>query len=314
MSDIKSISEAGELHNRRILVRVDWNVPVEEGQIADDFRIEMSRPTLDYITNNGGEALVMSHFASDEVAQVVCNFAWAQGINLLPNLRGDKREEENSSELAKELAGQADIYVNEAFSASHRAHASIVGVPRLLPSFAGLRFKEEIWNLSKAFNPSRPFFLILGGAKFETKLPLVEKFLNIADEIFIGGTMAKQAHERYKDNSKISFPHGDIEALDIDEETLKNLKLKTSNSKLILWNGPLGRYEDEEYQEGTKELAQIIAESGKESIVGGGDTLAAIKELEIFDKFTFVSTGGGAMLDFLANGTLPGIEALTSRD
>ncbi|MEK7147874.1 MAG: phosphoglycerate kinase, partial [Patescibacteria group bacterium] len=209
-------------------------------------------------------------------------------------------------EFAKKLAAKADIYVNEAFSESHREYASIVGVPKFLPSYAGIRFVEEISKLSKAFNPPHPFLLLLGGAKIETKLPLVEKFLNIADEIFIGGAIAKYVSIQ---NPKITLPTGNLKALDANAETIENLKLKIENSKFIVWNGPLGQYETG-YTQYTNELAEALANSHKEVIVGGGDTLASIQNLNILDKFSFVSTGGGAMLDFLAKGTLPGIEAL----
>ena len=208
------------------------------------------------------------------------------------------------------MASRADIYVNEAFSASHRSHASIIGVPKLLPSFAGLEFLSEVENLSKTFNPPHPCLLILGGAKFETKLPLVEKFLQIADSIHIAGLNAAAASKtNISSESKVSLPLGDITALDADEANIELLRVKVSNARFIIWNGPLGKYEDG-YKEGTNKLAQILAVSGKEVIVGGADTLATIKELNLYDKFTFVSTGGGAMLDFLAEGTLPGIKML----
>ncbi|MBX4181336.1 phosphoglycerate kinase [Candidatus Parcubacteria bacterium] len=305
---MKSIKEAGDLKGKKVLVRVDWNVPIQDGVVLDDFRIKKSQETLEYLTQAGGEVLIATHLEEGDF-EVLKNFV-PLGAVLLPNLRGGSGEEENSEEFAKSLAAQAEVYVNEAFSVSHRKHASIVSVPKLLPSFAGINFVAEVENLSKAFNPTHPFLFILGGAKFETKAPLIHKFLDIADEIFIGGLNAAKAYEtELKDNPKIFFPHGDIKALDVDEETIKNLQFKINNSEFILWNGPVGKYEDE-YKKGTLEIAQAIANSGKESIVGGGDTIAAIKELNLFDKFSFVSTAGGAMLDFLATGTLPGIEAL----
>lgn len=305
---MKSILESGDLRGKKVLVRVDWNVPVENGKVRDVFRIEKTLPTLRYLQEQGAEVIVATHFEGGDM-RALQQFV-PEGAVLLPNLRENPGEKSNSEEFAQWLASQADIYVNEAFSASHRKHASIVGVPKLLPSYAGIHFFEEINNLSKAFNPNRPFLFILGGAKFETKMPLVEKFLNIADEIFILGANAKPAYETHlRDNPKVIFPHGDIAALDADKETLENCKLKIENSSFVLWNGPLGKYEDG-LKEGTLALAKLIAESGKQSIVGGGDTLAAIRELGFYNKFTFISTGGGAMLDFLANGTLSGIEAL----
>ncbi len=308
--DFKTILEAGNLEGKRVLVRVDWNVPIENGAVVDDFRIKKSMPTLEYLKNQGAKVTIATHLAPDDASIELLKPYVPEGMELLPNLRNDPREKENSRDFAVKLASGMDLFVNEAFSESHREYASIVGLPKLLPSFAGLQFTEEVKQLSNAFYPKHPFLFILGGAKFETKLPLVKKFLNIADEIFIAGANAKPAFDLGLGNEpKISFPYGDITALDADEKTLENLKLKIEASKVVLWNGPLGEYE-KGYKEGTLELAKALANSGAETIVGGGDTLSAIKELGILDKFSFVSTGGGAMLEFLATGTLPGIQAL----
>ncbi|MDP3763957.1 MAG: phosphoglycerate kinase [bacterium] len=307
---MKSIIEAGNLKGKRVLLRVDWNVPMENGKVIDDFRIRKSLPTLEYLKNAGAKVIVATHLEPEGTSVEPLRVYVPAGMELLENLRDNLGEENNSEEFARKLSDNADIFVNEAFSASHREHASIVGVPKYLPHYAGLGFTEEAEALSKAFDPPHPFLLILGGAKFETKLPLVQKFINIADEIFIAGAIAKPASEMpFATNPKIIFPIGDIAALDANEETLENCKLKIESSKFILWNGPLGKYE-EGYKEGTIKLARMLAESGKETIIGGGDTLAVIKELNLYDKFSFVSTGGGAMLTYLATGTLPGIEAL----
>ncbi|MCR4279405.1 MAG: phosphoglycerate kinase [Candidatus Zambryskibacteria bacterium] len=304
-----SIKDAGNLKDKRVLVRVDWSVPMDGGKITNDFQIKATLPTLNYLHEAGTKVIVATHLESINDSIESLKVYLPEGMELLPNLRENPGEESNTEEFAKDLAFMADIYVNDAFSVSHREHASIVGVPKLLPSFAGLRFMEEVEHLSKALSPAHPFLFILGGAKFETKMPLVEKFLNIADSIFIAGANAKPAFEIFKDNPKVIFPVGDIAALDADEEVIHQLAEKIENSEFILWNGPLGKYEDG-LKEGTLALAKLIADSGKQSIVGGGDTLSAINELGSLDKFTFVSTGGGAMLDFLATETLPGIEAL----
>ena len=309
-----------------MLVRVDWNVPVNGlDEVQDGSRIEATLSTIEYIKNKGGAVIIASHFgrAGDSI-QPVIDFAkenysiLAKNVEFLENLRLNPGEEANSEDFAKELASKADIYVNEAFSVSHRAHASIVGVPKFLPPYAGLRFLEEYENLSAAFNPEHPFLFILGGAKFETKLPLVEKFLQIADDIFIGGALAAKASEMNNstgnpivDNPKIILPVGDIAALDANTETLEILNEKIKEAKFILWNGPLGNYE-KGFVAGTVALARMLAESGTKVILGGGDTLALLKP-EIkkdISSHGFISTSGGAMLDFLANGTLPGIEAL----
>ena len=316
---MKSVKEVGDFENKKVLVRVDWNVPVgENGEILDASRIEVSLPTIEYIKNHNGIPIIASHFGREgESIEPVMTYAkknypiLATSVEFLENLRQNSGEETNSEEFAKELASKAEFYVNEAFSVSHREHTSIISVPKLLPSFAGLRFLEEFEKLSTAFNPEHPFLFILGGAKFETKLPLVKKFLNIADYIFIGGALAQKAleTESLTQNPKIILPVGDLSALDINQETLVLLKSKIENSKFILWNGPLGKYEDG-YKEGTLKLAQILANSNAKVIVGGGDTENVIDELNISHKFFFVSLAGGAMLEFLANGTLPGIEAL----
>lgn len=308
--NFKTILEAGDLNGKRVFVRVDWNVPLENGVVRDDFRIKKSLPTLEYLQKAGAKVIIATHLELDTASVEPLRAYVPAGMELLENLRQNPGEKANDEKFAEELASKADVYVNEAFSASHRMHASIVGVPKLLPSFAGLQFAEEVRELSKAFNPPHPFLFILGGAKFETKLPCVEKFLTIADEIFIAGAIAKPASLLpVVQNPKITLPLGDIAALDADDANIELLKQKIADKNFILWNGPLGKYEDG-YTQGTLKLAQMLADSGKEVIVGGGDTLTAIKQLNLFEKFTFVSTAGGAMLDFLANETLPGIEAL----
>jgi phosphoglycerate kinase len=307
---MKSIKEALDLRGKKVLVRVDWNVPIVDGEVRDTFRIDKSMETLNFLKSSLAEVTLMTHLEPENLSVEPLRKFVPEGMNLLENLRENPGEKDNSEEFAKSLAHGFDIYVNEAFSVSHREHASIVGVPKFLPSFAGLTFVREVEELSKAFNPEHPFLFILGGAKFETKLPLVEKFLNIADEIIILGANAKEAYDRgFNRYEKVSFPVGDIAALDSNDETIQMCKEKIDNSNLILWNGPLGKYE-EGYTKGTEKLAQAIALSGKTSIIGGADTIATLNKLGIFDKFSFVSSGGGAMLDFLANGTLPGIEAL----
>ncbi len=264
---------------------------------------------------------------------------------LLENLRFFPGEKSNDPRFAEELASLADIYVNDAFSVSHREHASVVGVPRHIPSYAGFQLEKEIANLSKVFDPSHPFLFILGGAKFETKMPLVERFSKTADAIFIGGALANdllKAQGKQVGASKVSSSDLDLSAIaadpkvfscvdvaiandgnkdidhidaddviaDVGEKTVALLQEKIATAAFILWNGPFGIYE-KGFTWGTEECARLISEnSSATTIVGGGDTLAAIAKLGIEEKFSFVSTGGGAMLDFLAQGTLPGIVAL----
>jgi len=329
---MKSILEAGDLKGKKVLVRVDWNVPIEDGKVVDDFRIKKSLPTLEYLKGAGAKVVIATHLEPEDRHTKLLQTYVPKGMKLLENLRANPGEENSSKEFAEELASKVDIYVNEAFSVSHRRHASIVGVPLYLPSYIGLQFALEIKELSKAFYPKKPFLLILGGAKFDTKLPLLKKFIHIADYIFVGGALANNffreqgvdiGHSLVSEGNfglkellntgKIILPEDTIikdgKILDAGPRTMENLKSITSASKLVLWNGPLGSYENG-YKVATLALAKIISESSCESIIGGGDTIASIKELGLFDKFSFVSTGGGAMLDFLATGTLPGIEAL----
>jgi len=340
--DFKIILEAENLEGKRVLVRVDWNVPIENGVVTDDFRIQKSLPTIEFLQKAGAKIILISHLDKETdslhpVFEYVKNFLpltfeKQSDLMLLENLRFDKGEKENSRDFAVKLASQADIFVNEAFSESHREYASIVGLPKLLPSYAGLQFYEEVKRLSNAFYPKHPFLFVLGGAKFETKLPLLDKFLNIADNIFVGGALANNFFkEQGQDvgtslvsdgdfNLKEKLKSGKIvlpidttlegtRIVDVGTKTIEDLKNKMSDAKFILWNGPLGEFE-KGFKTGTLDLAKLIASSSAETIVGGGDTLSAIKELGIMNKFSFVSTGGGAMLDFLATGTLPGIEAL----
>jgi len=329
---MKSILEAGDLKGKKVLVRVDWNVPIEDGKVVDDFRIKKSLPTLEYLKGAGAKVVIATHLEPEDTDTKLLQTYVPKGMKLLENLRTNPGEESNSKEFAEKLASKINIYVNEAFSVSHRRHASIVGVPLYLPSYIGLQFALEIKELSKAFYPKKPFLLILGGAKFDTKLPLLKKFIHIADYIFVGGALANNffkeqgvdiGHSLASEGNfglkellntgKIILPEDTIikdgKILDAGPRTMENLKSIISASKLVLWNGPLGGYENG-YKVATLALAKIISESSCESIIGGGDTIASIKELDLFDKFSFVSTGGGAMLDFLATGTLPGIEAL----
>jgi len=268
-------------------------------------------------------------------------------VAILENIRRAAGEMLNDDKVAKWLAELGDIYVNDAFAVSHREQSSIVGVPKYLPSYVGPLFMAEYDNLAKAFTPDHPFLFILGGAKFKTKIPLLKKFIAKADNVFVGGALANTFYHKlgfrigkslfdgelpglteFLKNKKLKLPsdvavaHG-AEKLtrspekvqtneiisDIGPETLSVLKKIIAQAQFILWNGPLGNFE-KGFDWGTKELAKAIAGSKAFSVVGGGDTVSAIADLGLDDKFGFVSTAGGAMLDFLGTGTLPGIEAI----
>ncbi len=371
---MKSIQNISDLKSKKVFLRVDFNVPLEDGKIQDDFRIKKALPTINFLKEKGARIILASHLEADPPNSLRPVFEYLQKIYpsirfvseyliedgktalgdlgegeiaLLENLRLNPGEKKNNDVFAQQLASLADMYVNDAFSASHRAHASIVGVPKYIPGYAGLQLEEEVKNLSKAFHPPKPFLFILGGAKFDTKMPLLTKFLSLADYVFVGGALANNFFKEQGLNIGVSlfsegtFPikemlasgkiilpsdvtvkNGDTKSTkkvtevvegdyigDVGPVTIQQLQRVVNQSKFVLWNGPLGNYEIG-FTEKTAELAQIIAESGAESIVGGGDTLAAIASLGLEQKFTFISTAGGAMLDFLANETLPGIEVL----
>jgi 3-phosphoglycerate kinase len=375
---MKTLKDIEHLEGVKVLVRADFNVPVINGAVADVFRIKSTLPTIDFLRQKDAKVILISHLEDanggngtlEPIAKSLQKMGepvefvkdWKNAHEkiehmdngkciLLENLRFFEGEKKNDQKFSQELASLADIYVNDAFSVSHRKHASVVGVPAFIPGYAGLQLEKEIGSLSKAFNPPRPFLFILGGAKFETKLPLLERLIDIADKVFVGGALSndlfkekgyemgkslvsksdseqKLDFSKYINNPKLSLPidiltHNrevklaaglspDDQVMDAGPKTVEFLKSLIIGTKFILWNGPLGSYENG-YQGATLDLAKMLAEAtqnGVETMIGGGDTLAAVGTLGLQDKFSFISTGGGAMLDYLAKGTLPGIGAL----
>lgn len=358
-TSLKSIKNADiDIKNKKVILRTDFNVLVEKGRVTEGFRIEKSLPTIKFLKKKGTKIIIISHitegrgknlepavrylnkfvkarlltgiFGSD-IKKVISKMKGGD-IIVLKNLRTDKREEKNDKIFSKKLAEFGDIYVNDAFSVSHREHASVVGITKHLPSYAGFLFGDELKNLSKALKPKHPFLLILGGIKFGTKLKVLEKFIKIADKIFIGGALAnvffrakgenignskfdsKVNIKKYLNNPKIILPidvrKSNNVILDAGPRTIKMLSKFIKKSKFILWNGPLGSFEKKGFEKGTKSLVKELAKSKAEVIAGGGDSIAVIHKLGLMKNFYFVSTAGGAMLEFLANGTLPGVEAL----
>ncbi len=373
LNSIKSVRSIKDLKGKRVLLRIDFNVPIKNNKIVDDFRIKKSLPTIKFLKSKKAKIVLVSHigrsrkesldivakylnkslkvkFLSKTIGKEVETFVNAMedgDIILLENVRKNIGEKKNNKKFAEGLAKLGDVYVNDAFSVSHRSHASIVLLPKLLPSYTGLLLEDEIKNLSISKKPPRPFLFMLSGAKFSTKIPLIEKYLKIADNVFVGGALAnnffkeddinigKSLIEKSETNLKkilknkklvlpidvlveeknkvsIRLP-SDIGSfgivVDDGPETVKILKKIISKSKFILLNGPLGNYE-KGYDKATIDLLKSVAKSRAKSIVGGGDTVSIINKLKIEKKFTFVSTGGGAMIEFLARGTLVGIEAL----
>lgn len=367
---MKSIQNITNLKGKRVLVRTDFNVPLGENGIIDEnesLRIMAGLKTLQFLSEQGAKVIVVSHIGRDpqESLRIVAEYINDEmetsigflpeiigdtvnkviseledgEILLLENLRSQIGEENNDTQFAEQLASYADMYVNDAFSASHRNHASIVGVPQLLPSYMGLQFASEIEHLNLLRDPKRPLVVVMGGAKFGTKLDLMNKFLPQVDTIIVGGALANRL---YKDkgleigvslvdnsgdtnllinDSKILLPQNiitknheklvkdvmvDESILDVNVTEFKEI---INQAETILWNGPMGYYEGG-YKKGTIDMAHMIAESKATSIVGGGDTVTVLYDENILDKFSFASMAGGAMLDYLVEGTLPGIEAL----
>ncbi len=357
---MRSIKQIGDIKGKTVLLRVDFNVPIKDGKVEDDFRIKSALPTVNFLIEKGAKIILITHLGKDGAESLepvtnrffeISNMA-KDKVKFYENIRKFSGETGNDLAFAKELSKMGDIYVNDAFSVSHREHASIVSLPKLLPSYAGLQLEEEIKNLSRAFkNITHPFLFILGGAKFSTKMPLIRKYLELADQVFIGGALANDFLKAKgfeigkslvddKDygikevliNNKIVLPADvvvksnetlinkkvneikkDEIILDIGAETIKNLEPAIKNAKFILWNGPLGKYEDGG-EKSTREILKSVLDSKAEIILGGGDLVSVFSSLEPrsykLEPNLFISTGGGATLDFLTNGTLPGIKML----
>ena len=333
--------------NKRVLVRCDFNVPLAQkrGIILDDFRIKQTLPTIEYLIEKGAKLLLISHLgrpggkvvenlrltpiqnrlmeyldvqvskAPDCVGEEIEK--WSREMQpgeilLLENLRFHKEEEENNEVFAKELAKLGDIFINDAFSVCDRNHASIVGIPKYLPSGEGFLLEKEVKVLSKIIeNPITPLVAIFGGREGDFKA--INKISEIANWILIGGLIKKEIemkniHLKYP--SKIIEPIDNIDGKDIGPQTINLFKEKISQAKTIFWSGPLGKIEEEEFSKGTKKIAKAIIESKAFSVVGGGETVEFINKIGLAEKLNHVSTGGNAMLVFLAGDKLPGLEAL----
>lgn len=385
MQTIRDIDVA----KKRILVRADFNVGLDnDGRIVDDFRIKAVIPTIEYLIKNNAKVILMSHLGSPkgeiieslrlgQVQDKLMEYLdlsvvkaddcvgekieeWTREMKpgeilLLENLRFHKEETANDEGFAKALAKMGDIYVNDAFAVCHRNHASLSSITKYLPSYAGLSLESEIEALTKAMQqPEHPLAIIIGGAKISTKIKLVKNFLNLADDILLGGALAntvlhakgiaigksiveKEMVQEVKNleitNTKIHIPvdtvvstdkNGEEESreapvgkmeeneliLDIGPETENLFSQVIKSAKTIIWNGPVGLFEIDKFAHGTEVVARAVANCQCYSIVGGGETVSYINKLGLADKFSHISTGGGAMLKFLAGEKLPGIEAL----
>lgn len=384
-----------DVTGKKVLVRVDLNVPMKHGKIEDATRIEKIIPTLKYLLDNKARVIVISHFGrpqgfdpsmslaplADALSLYLGNMEVVFGVDsignsakeavtklqdgkiaLLENLRFHRQEEENDREFAKALASLADIYVNDSFSCSHRAHASITGVTEFLPSYAGFLLHDEVANIQNIIlEPQKPIAAIIGGSKISTKLELLENLVQKMDMVIIGGAMANTflkakgydigsslyEPELVKVAAKIlenkncdiilpidviiskeikakaqcrvilsqNIPVGHM-IVDIGPKTISLIEQRLSNVKTVIWNGPMGVFEQSPFDIGTSSVARIVAALTAEgkilSIAGGGDSVAAISHAGLFDEFSYISTAGGAFLEWLEGKELPGILKLNN--
>lgn len=388
---LNTIKEA-DLKGKRVVIRVDFNVPLKNGVVTDNTRIKAALPTVKYILEQGASLVVMSHFGRPKgqknpdfsMAPIAKEFEALLGkpVKLAPDVIGDeveaevkalkpgevlllenvrfyKEEEANDPEFAKKLASYGDIYCNDAFGTAHRAHASTEGVSHYLPSYAGFLIEKEVKFMAPLLeNPDKPFVAIIGGSKVSSKITVLESLVKTCDTIVIGGGMAytflnvlgnkigkslfepdyvetakafldKAAEKGVKvilpvDNvcakefSETAEPilvdsdniSDDLMGMDIGPKTVKLIVDALKDAKSVVWNGPMGVFEFDAFAKGTEEVAKALADSNATTVVGGGDSVAAINKFHLADKISHVSTGGGASLEFLEGKVLPGIKAL----
>lgn len=396
MFNKKTIREI-DVKNKKVIVRVDFNVPLDDDlDITDDTRIRLSLPTIEYLRNNDARIILMSHlgrpkgkpedrFRLDPVAKRLEELTGARvkkfdetfsleikdyidksmsddEIVILENLRFSPGEKENDRDFSKSLASLADIYVDDAFGAAHRAHASVVGIPEFLPAVSGLLMEKEVETLTALLeSPQRPFLTILGGSKVSDKIKVIKNLMEKVDSLILGGGMTytflkAQGYEIGKsicEDDQLDYARDMIElakkndvnfllpvditiapefdknsekkvvsidsipagwmGLDIGIRSIEIFKKEIQNASTIFWNGPVGVFEWEKFSNGTKNIALAVAESNAITVVGGGDTVAAVKKYDVSDKISHVSSGGGAAMELLEGKLLPGIEALNDK-
>jgi phosphoglycerate kinase len=339
----RSVRDA-DVAGKRVLVRVDFNVPLEDGQVADDTRIRAALPTLELLLERRAEELVLcSHlgrpegkdpaFTMQPVRERLAELLPDERVRLLENTRFHPGETANDPEFARELAAQADIYVNDAFGSAHRAHASTEGVALLLPAYAGLLLERELEELGSLLDePDRPFVAVLGGAKVEDKIGVLRSLGERADAVLVGGKMAEEvparspvdaavlptdvvAAEAFEPDAEArvvawdDVPDGWL-GLDIGPETREAFAARIGEARTVFWNGPMGVFEWERFAAGTTAVAEAVALADAHTVVGGGDSVRAIEELGLAARIDWVSTGGGASLELLEGKELPGVAAI----
>jgi phosphoglycerate kinase len=340
----RSVRDA-DVAEKRILVRVDFNVPLEDGEVADDTRIRAALPTIRLLLDRGAEEVVLaSHLGRPKgvdprlsmqpVERRLRELLDDRRIRVLENTRFHPGETPNDAEFARDLADGCDLFVNDAFGAAHRAHASTVGVAEILPAYAGLLLERELKELGSLLEePARPFIAVLGGAKVEDKIGVLRSLGERADALLIGGKMAEQLREENPLEFDVVLPvdvvaaaafEPDAEAkvvpadevpegwfaLDIGAETRSAFARRIAEAKTVFWNGPMGVFEWPRFAEGTKAVAEAVAVADAHTVVGGGDSVRAVEELGLAGKIDWVSTGGGASLELLEGKELPGVAAI----
>jgi phosphoglycerate kinase len=340
----RSVRDA-DVAGKRVLVRSDLNVPLEDGRVADDTRIRASLPTIRYLLDHdAAEVAVCSHlgrpkgpdpaFAITPVATRLHELLPDERVRVLENTRFDPGETKNDPETARRLADDFDLYVDDAFGSAHRAHASTEGVAHILPAYAGLLLEEELAHLGRLLGEvERPFALVAGGAKVEDKLGVLENLGGRADVVLVGGKMAEELREHNPLRYEVRLPTDVVAAaafdadaesrvtafdelpegwlgLDIGPETRERFGAEIRAAHTVFWNGPMGVFEWPRFAEGTRAVAEAVADVNGYTVVGGGDSVRALQELELAERVSWVSTGGGASLELLEGKELPGVAAI----